>query len=217
MTDATDVHARLLDPASPLAPGLRALLALAHERGDTATEAWARQELGGYLGGVDLPGYRKISAPIYGAALRDGATDLQHLGLDDLPADHRNQIGQLDANLGLRHGVADLEQALPRDGRYPLDTDPVLRPALPGYAQMLDHLSERPDGLPFAILYWLISASTVTDVLTAIRDTAEAKLRALPPPAGDRDTRTIKIWAIVTGIGTIALVVIGLLTWVLLN
>jgi hypothetical protein len=216
MTNATDVHALLLDPGTPLDAGLRSLLALAHERGDSATEDWARRELDGYSDDETLPDYRKISAPIYGAEMQLGSPILHQIGLDELPADRRDQIARLDAALGLHHGVAELEQALTRDGQYLLSPDPVLRPALPEYTKMLTHMPERADGLTFVILYWIISTAQVTAVLTAIRAEAAAKFGALPPPPGASETRTLKKWTIagvivaaVVGVALIALAVLA--------
>ena len=94
--------------------------------------------------------------------MHHGSPILHRLGLDELPADRRDQIARLDAALGLHHGVAELEQALTRDGQYLLSPDPVLRPALPEYTEMLTRMPERTDGLTFVVLYWIIDTAKVT-------------------------------------------------------
>lgn len=179
------VQSQLLDPAIPVSTGLRALIVLAEEHGAAATAAWARQELEGHPAGR-VPDYRKITAPIYGMAMRHGSPVYQGLALADLPASHRDEVSQRHAALGLYQDVATLEQMLLPAPEYALGPHQMLRPELPNAGELIRLLPPRTDDLRFHTLYWWIKPADVQGVLDKIRTVAEAKavaLSALPPTA----------------------------------
>jgi AbiTii len=181
MSHRAQVQSLLLDQATPLVKALNATIVLADEYGDAATAAWARQEIDGYPVGGPLPDYRKVVAPIVGAGMPHGREARCRLSLADLPASRRAEIARLDTELGLPHGVSFLEGGRNRT-LLPATPHPLLRPELPGAAELIRLLPERADGITFATLYWDIGSRSAADVLARIRATAEERVRALEAP-----------------------------------
>ncbi|WP_199515720.1 AbiTii domain-containing protein [Nucisporomicrobium flavum] len=207
----TQVQTHLLDPVTPVSTGLRALVALADAIGERVTATWARQELDGHPADR-LPDYRRVTAPIYGMAMRAGAPVYQRVDLADLPASHREEISRRHAALGLHQGVVTLERALVPQPEYALSPDPILHPDLPADVELIRLMPPRDDDLRFAKLYWAIKPDDVRGVLDAIRAAAETKVRALnlPDPAGSDETRKQTWWTKFSGLATAIGLVIAL-------
>lgn len=217
-----EVRSMLLDPSTPLAAALRECVALAEENGDTAFAAWADRELTGHPTGGPGPVYRRISAPIYGEALRHGSPVRQHLRVEDLAATHREEVTRHDAALALHQGVAVLEAALADGGEW-RGRAAVLIPELPQSAELIRLMPPRADDLRFHTLYWAISAQTIEQVLAAIRQTAETRVRALKistaAAAEDQvstQTRWTKIGVII-GAAALVVTVIGVIVAIALG
>lgn len=183
------VQSLLLNPATPVSTGLRELVVLATELQDPTTAAWARQEIDGHPATGPLPNYRKVTAPIIGAAMPNGREVRRQLSLADLPPDRRDEIARLDAALGLHQGIATLEA---RRTLYAASPDPVFRPGLPDIPELIRLMPARDDGLNFVTLYWDIGANRVNDVLAKIRTAAEEMVRmlAIPYPYPDENDQS---------------------------
>ncbi len=148
MTVATDgsllaeVERDLLD-GKPLADLLRKCLMLGGRSGSQDLQEWARTELRGYAGAVDLPSYRIIVAPI----LLDATTGSSWIKGQSVPAsalpDFAREAG-LGNEVDLRQGVGELAAIVADTG----SSDSGVRVGMPG-SEIIGEYFDRSSGNPF--------------------------------------------------------------------
>ncbi|MFI5673004.1 hypothetical protein [Streptomyces sp. NPDC051704] len=177
-----EIEQGALDESKPLAHVLRKCVVLGGRSSSAELREWATRELRGYDGTAtqDLPGYRRIPAPIQiNAFLGPNSIRGQRVSPQELPEFAREQVGE---EVALRHGIGEIEALAQRceaDGSH-------AHLGIPGGLE-LTRLMDSASGNPLqriTDLYWSVSPAALHGLVDQVRTTVVelvAELRAAMP------------------------------------
>lgn len=158
-----EIQKGALDGSTSISDLLRKCVALGGAAGSPRLIEWASAELTGYKGTIELPSYRKVSAPL----LIDGITGWQqitrqHIAPSALPKFVHEHITE---EVEFKHGVGTLEEFAAQQG------DAVLI-SPPGSAELIRYWNQEQNSDTQSVhrLYWSVSKSEVVGILHQIRN-----------------------------------------------
>lgn len=158
-----DIQKGALDSSTAVSDLLRKCVALGGASGSRRLVEWASAELSGYKGTIELPNYRKVSAPL----LIDGVAGLnqinrQHIAPSVLPKFAQDHINE---EVEFKQGVGTIEELAAQEG------DAVLL-SPPGSADLVRYWNQEQSSDIQSVhrLYWSVSKSEVTGILHQIRN-----------------------------------------------
>ncbi|MEU9255474.1 hypothetical protein AB0D66_26965 [Streptomyces sp. NPDC048270] len=177
-----EIEQGALDESRPLAHVLRKCVVLGGRSSSAGLREWATRELRGYDGVAtqDLPGYRRIPAPIQINALT-GPNSIrgQRVSPNELPEFARGEVRE---EVALRHGIGEIEALVQRCR----DEGEHARLGIPGGLE-LTRLMDSASGNPFqriTDIYWSVSPAALHGLVDQVRTTVVelvAELRAAMP------------------------------------
>ncbi|MGH2658566.1 MAG: hypothetical protein ACRDHS_02600 [Actinomycetota bacterium] len=172
-----------LDGDAHLGDALLKCVALGGHARSAKLRDWANHELCGYEDGPDVPGYRRIVAPI----VVDGFSGNMHVTGQQISTLDLPDVAQkvVDEELALRAGVGELED-LVRVARS--KGDPI-RLGVPGGAELAKLMNHELQGSYRAVerIYWSVSPTAVVGVLGQIRSRLVALIAEVRAAADNPD------------------------------
>lgn len=184
------LRARVLDESESLAGLLRACLMLGAEAKSQELREWASRELNGYGDEDEVPGYRRVTLPMFvdstsGPTWRQG----QQISPTQVPKDVREVFPEIPRTLDLRGPIAELEHMARSDGSIRL---------APGWFAELAGVWTGKIG-PFqsiGAVYFLAKPDTIAGVVSRVRtmlvelvsEISSGAIGDVPPPGSQVDS-----------------------------